>query len=84
MSARDPLTSRCTAKAKSTGKQCRQWVRGGGVCPSHGGAARQVKAKREQRVLVAELEAKAAAQTVVERREPEELILDALHDTMRC
>jgi hypothetical protein len=56
-------------------------VRGGGVCPSHGGAARQVKAKREQRVLVAELEAKAAAQTVVERREPEELILDALHDT---
>jgi hypothetical protein len=56
-------------------------VRGGGVCPSHGGAASQVKAKREQRVLVAELEARAAAETVVERREPEELILDALHDT---
>lgn len=47
----------------------------------HGGAAKQVKAKRAQRVLVAELEAKAAAQAVVVRQEPEELILDALHDT---
>jgi hypothetical protein len=76
-----PLGQQCTATAKATGKQCERRAIGSPVCIMHGGKARQVKAKAEQRVMVAELEAKAAAQTVVVRREPEELILDALHDT---
>lgn len=47
----DPLTSRCTATAKSTGERCRRWVRGGGVCVKHGGRAPQVAAKREARII---------------------------------
>lgn len=74
-----PLNQQCTAKAKCTGQRCERQVVGGTVCWVHGGNAKQVKAKREQRVLVVELEAKAA-QTVIVRREPEQLLLDALHD----
>jgi hypothetical protein len=55
-------------------------VVGGGVCHIHGGAASQVRAKREQRVLVAEARA-AVDPVVVVQREPEEVLLDALHDT---
>lgn len=47
----DPLTSRCTATAKSTGERCRRWVLGGGVCVKHGGRAPQVAAKREARII---------------------------------
>jgi hypothetical protein len=76
-----PLNQQCEARAKATGQRCERRVVGGSVCYVHGGNARQVKAKREERVLVAELEAQAAAQAVAVRREPEELLLDALHDT---
>ena len=48
------------------------------MCGVHGGAARQVAAKREQRVLLAE--ARAATPTVI-MQEPEEILLTALHDT---
>ena len=75
----NPLSEQCTAKSKRSGERCRRLVMGGGVCYTHGGAARQVAAKREQRVLLAE--AQAAAQTVIVQREPEEILLDALHDT---
>jgi hypothetical protein len=74
----NPLASQCTARSKRTGEQCRLQVVGGGVCHIHGGAARQVKAKREQRVALAEIQ--AAAPAVVAQKEPEELLLDALHD----
>jgi hypothetical protein len=79
VSARDPLTSRCPALAKSTGRQCRQWVRGGGVCRTHGGAAFQVKAAREARIITmeAELEAAKNAQPY-ERRDPGEVLMDAV------
>jgi hypothetical protein len=79
VSTRDPFTSRCPAKAKSTGTQCRKWVRGGGVCDSHGGAASQVKAAREARVVVmeAELEATRKAEPY-EARHPGEVLMSAV------
>ena len=74
-----PLSEQCTAKSKRSGQRCQHLVIGGGVCWIHGGRAPQVAARREQRVLLAEAE--AAAPAVVETREPEEILLDALHDT---
>ncbi len=41
---------RCTAKANSTGKNCRRRaIKGGRVCQVHGGAAPQVKRKARER-----------------------------------
>jgi hypothetical protein len=79
VSASDPLTSRCPARCKSSGMQCRKWVRGGGVCDSHGGRARQVKAAREARLVVmeAELEATRKAEPY-EARHPAEVLLTAV------
>jgi hypothetical protein len=75
-----PLGQQCEATAKSTGRRCERRAIGAPVCIMHGGKAAQVRRKAEERVLVAELEAKAAAETVLIRREPEELILSALYD----
>lgn len=46
---------RCTATAWSRGgRPCRKWaIRGGYVCPTHGGNAPQVRAKAQQRLAVA-------------------------------
>jgi hypothetical protein len=74
-----PATSQCPARSKRSGNQCKRLVLGGGPCYLHGGRGPQVAAKREQRVLLAE--AQAAAPTVIVQREPEEILLDALHDT---
>lgn len=49
----DPLTSQCTATSKRSGLRCRRLVVGGGVCAMHGGAAPQVAAAREGRVIAA-------------------------------
>jgi hypothetical protein len=79
-----PAGEQCSAKCKATGRRCERRVIGGGPCYVHGGNARQVKAKRDQRVLVAEARAAAAAEPVVlERREPEELLIDLLDDVNR-
>lgn len=46
---------RCRAHRKD-GQPCRAWaIRGGYVCRKHGGAAPQVRAKAEQRLLAAKL-----------------------------
>lgn len=46
MKAGDRMASRCAARAKSTGTQCkRQAIEGGTVCYRHGGAAPQVRAR---------------------------------------
>jgi hypothetical protein len=74
----NPLSEQCSARSKRSGERCKRLVIGGGVCYTHGGAARQVKARREQRVLLAE--AQAATPAVV-MAEPEEVLLAALHDT---
>jgi hypothetical protein len=77
-----PLGQQCTAKAKATGQRCGRRVIGGGVCWVHGGNAKQVKAKREQRVLVAEARVATGVEpAVVQRQEPEQVLLDVLADT---
>jgi len=41
----------CTATAKSTGERCqRAAIKGGNVCPVHGGAAPQTKQKAQERL----------------------------------
>ena len=46
-----PLSQKCHAQSKRTGKQCGQWaIPGGRVCKWHGGAAPQVIAKAEARL----------------------------------
>lgn len=75
-----PLNQQCEARCKSTDRRCERRVVGGTVCHVHGGNAKQVRAKREQRVVVAEARA-AVPPTVVVQREPEEILLDVLADT---
>lgn len=61
---------RCTAHTGS-GNQCRRApIRGGTVCPSHGGRAPQVKAAAERRHAAQALEADARAVLAFEAVEP--------------
>jgi hypothetical protein len=78
--AAHPLNQQCSATAKSTGKQCERRVVGAPVCWVHGLNAPQVRAKQQQRIALAEARAAVPA-TVLVAREPEELLLAALHDT---
>jgi hypothetical protein len=64
---------RCTATAKSTRRQCERFVIGGGPCVKHGGGAPQVRAKRLERVALAEELARAP------RRSAADVLLEALH-----
>ena len=42
---------RCTGKSSRTGKRCRRWaIRGGNVCPTHGGSLKAVKRKAKERL----------------------------------
>ena len=51
LSGEHPLSQKCSAHSKRTGKQCGQWaIPGGRVCKWHGGAAPQVIAKAEERL----------------------------------
>jgi hypothetical protein len=58
---------RCSAWLTDRSRQCRQWaIHGGSVCWHHGGAAPQVQAAAQLRVMQAEAErylAKAAVQS---------------------
>ena len=52
LSGADPLSVKCSARSKRTGKQCGQWaIPGGTVCKWHGGAAPQVKAAAMERLM---------------------------------
>jgi hypothetical protein len=77
-----PLTAKCTAMSKRSGKPCQRWVKGGGPCAMHGGKARQVNARREQRVLLYEAEQKAAPPPEPELPEPtaDETLVAVLRD----
>lgn len=48
---------RCTAWARSKGRPCGHWaIRGGYVCPTHGGKAPQVRLAAQRRLAAAQLE----------------------------
>lgn len=73
----DPLTEQCTATSSRTGARCRRLVVGGGVCPSHGGKAPQVAAKRQERIELGRLR---LAGVVAEDLTPPEALLAAVRD----
>jgi len=77
-----PLGEQCSATSKRSGKRCRRRVIGGGPCIMDGGKARQVKARREQRVLLYEAQAKAAPPIVEPEVEPtaDETLIAVLRD----
>jgi hypothetical protein len=74
--ARHPLSQQCGAMAKGTGARCEHWVIAAPVCHVHGGAAGQVRAKREGRIL----EWQAAAGSATEPRDPSQALLAAARD----
>jgi hypothetical protein len=80
-----PLGEQCSATSKRSGKRCQRRVIGGGPCIMHGGKARQVKARREQRVLLYEAQAKAAPPVVEPEPEPtaDETLIAVLADVRR-
>lgn len=60
--AQDPKERQCTAKAKSTGKRCtRTAIRGGTVCPVHGGGSKKVKNAASRRHALQTAQADAVA-----------------------
>lgn len=72
-----PAGEQCPATAKSTQQRCRNLVIGGGPCRLHGGAARQVAAKREQRIVTWQA---AAAGRPVELRNSAAALVAAARD----
>ena len=70
MAENDPMdddTDRCTATAKSTGERCKQpAVPGSNVCRFHGGNAKQVQDKAQERLDRMADETTAEMQDVVE------------------
>lgn len=63
--------SQCHATAKSTGQRCRRdAMRGGTVCPMHGGRAPQVKNKAAERVAEADALATLATLEIVPVADP--------------
>jgi hypothetical protein len=77
--ARHPLSQQCSATAKGTGARCGRWVVAAPVCVVHGGAASQVRAKRESRILAWQ----AAAGSDTAPRDPGEALMSATHDADR-
>lgn len=67
----------CTATSKTTGERCQRRTVGGGPCRYHGGAAPQVAAAREARIVT--LQANAAATPVIVRN-PAAALLGAARD----
>lgn len=65
----NPLSEPCGRHSRRSGQPCRILVIGGGPCRMHGGAAPQVKARRLQRVALAEAAARG-------RRDPWAVLAD--------
>ena len=77
-----PLTEKCSATSKRSGKPCQRLVIGGGPCTMHGGSAKQVKARREQRILLYEAQIRALPAVVEPEVEPtaDEVLISLLGD----
>lgn len=72
-----PKGERCPATSKRTGGRCKQVVIGGGPCRMHGGAAPQVAAARESRVLAAQA---SNGGFLTQERSPAQALLAAVKD----
>jgi hypothetical protein len=69
--------SHCRATVRRTGEQCRRYpIRGGTVCPSHGGAAPQVRNAARRREVTAGAAALVAREGYRSLDDPVEALLD--------
>ena len=79
-----PPERRCRATSKESGEPCKLWaMRGSTVCRKHGGSAPQVRAKAQERVMLAELVPAAKDDPELADATPAELLLHAAHSTGR-
>jgi hypothetical protein len=76
--AREPMVTRqCSATATTTGRRCRRApIRGGTVCPKHGGAAPQVRRKAKQRLAEQEAQGFLSRQDIVPVANPYRALLE--------
>jgi hypothetical protein len=73
----------CTAKSKSTGKQCaRDAIAGGNVCRVHGGAAPQVKRSAQERLLALVDPALAVLSKALRDTKQPKIAFDAARDVL--
>ena len=74
---------KCTAKSKSTGKQCaRDAIAGGRVCRVHGGAAPQVKRSAQERLLALVDPALAVLSKALRDAKQPKIAFDAARDVL--
>lgn len=70
MEPADPLEGICTATSKRSGARCRKpAIPGGTVCRMHGGAAPQVQAKAQDRLLALQVPAIARIGELIAQKE---------------
>lgn len=74
---------RCTAHRKN-GDQCRKWaIQGGNVCATHGGRARQVRAKAQRRLAeAADTSVKRLLGFAFDNGVPDNIALAAVRDSL--
>lgn len=73
---------RCTARSKQSGERCKRWaIKGGTVCPMHGGKSSLVRAKAERRLVEAEAQRAAATYGLPVTVTPFDALLGELHRT---
>lgn len=76
------MAQQCSAKAKSTGKQCARYaIEGGKVCRAHGGASKQVRAAAKRRREEAKAVKAVALFAAPVDVDPSQALLDLVHWT---
>lgn len=79
----DHKAPRCKARSKTTQSPCKQpAIPGGTVCRYHGGAAPQVKAKAQERLLAIQFPAIARLAQLVEQVEYPSTAMAAVKDVL--
>lgn len=81
MSPQKPSSGRCGKKTRGGGR-CKRWpIKGGKVCATHGGSARQVKRKAKQRLEAEKAQKAVAFYGLAREIEPHEALIEEIHRT---
>ena len=81
MSSKEPIPGRCGKKTRSGGF-CEKWpIKGGKVCPTHGGSAKQVKDAAQKNLAKQEAEKAVAVYGLAREIEPHQALLEEIHRT---
>jgi|SRR5581483_27318 len=74
---------KCTAKSSMTGQPCQRWaIKGGNVCPTHGGRAPQVKAAAMDRIRAGADQAAAELVRLACNADSESVRVQAIKDLL--